>query len=59
MVNDISSVIGDPAAFGYDPKKATEDPGAALTNKDTFLKLLVAQIRNQDPLQPQADGESR
>jgi flagellar basal-body rod modification protein FlgD len=27
----------------------------ALANKETFLKLLVAQIRNQDPLNP-SDG---
>jgi|SRR4051812_29139587 len=26
-----------------------------LANEDTFLKLLVAQLQNQDPLQPQ-DG---
>ncbi len=31
------------------------NPSNALANKDTFLKLLVAQIRNQDPLQP-SDG---
>ncbi len=28
---------------------------AGLADKDAFLKLLVAQIRNQDPLNP-ADG---
>jgi flagellar basal-body rod modification protein FlgD len=27
----------------------------SLTNEDTFLKLLVSQIQNQDPLNP-ADG---
>ncbi|BDC52030.1 hypothetical protein F183_A43450 [Bryobacterales bacterium F-183] len=36
------------------PQKTTPlaDP---LTSKNTFLQLLVAQMRNQDPLQPQ-DG---
>jgi flagellar basal-body rod modification protein FlgD len=34
------------------PKPAQNDP---LTQKDTFLQLLVAQIRNQDPLKP-TDG---
>ena len=29
--------------------KASED---ALANRDTFLQLLVAQIKNQDPLNP-------
>lgn len=41
--------------------KAEENQGAKppkqdpLTQKDTFLQLLVAQIRNQDPLKP-TDG---
>jgi len=35
------------------PKAAAA--GDPLANKDTFLKLLVAQIRNQDPMNPQ-DG---
>jgi flagellar basal-body rod modification protein FlgD len=43
----------------------TPDPAAAsstgapnqLANKDTFLRLLVAQLRNQDPLKPQDGAE--
>lgn len=35
--------------------KPPVDPSDALANKDTFLQLLVAQIRNQNPLAPQ-DG---
>lgn len=35
--------------------KPPADPNDALANKDTFLQLLVAQIRNQNPLAPQ-DG---
>jgi flagellar basal-body rod modification protein FlgD len=31
------------------------DPTLALANENTFLQLLVAQIKNQDPLQP-TDG---
>jgi flagellar basal-body rod modification protein FlgD len=34
------------------PAKAGNDPAV---NKDTFLQLLVAQIKNQNPLSP-ADG---
>ena len=31
---------------------AATDPTAALANENTFLQLLVAQIKNQDPTQP-------
>jgi flagellar basal-body rod modification protein FlgD len=47
---------GAPAASGTStptqPASSTVDP---LANKTTFLQLLVAQIQNQDPTQPQ-DG---
>jgi flagellar basal-body rod modification protein FlgD len=35
--------------------EAVETAGKAIVNKDDFLKLLVAQIKNQNPLNP-ADG---
>ena len=31
--------------------------GDAALGRDAFLNLLVTQLRHQDPLQPQADGE--
>ncbi|MCC7185375.1 MAG: hypothetical protein IT185_03970 [Acidobacteria bacterium] len=31
--------------------------GSGTMGKDAFLGLLVAQMQNQNPLQPQADGE--
>lgn len=34
---------------------ATQETESALAGKEVFLKLLVAQIRNQNPLNP-ADG---
>jgi len=35
--------------------KTTTTPGDSMVNEQTFLKLLVAQLQNQDPMQPQ-DG---
>jgi len=34
------------------PSPAVTDPTAALANENTFLQLLVAQIKNQDPTNP-------
>lgn len=34
----------------------TDVAGGAM-GQDAFLKLLVTQLQNQDPTQPQADGE--
>lgn len=43
------------SANGADTKpKAASDP---LTQKNTFLQLLVAQIKNQDPLKPREGTE--
>jgi flagellar basal-body rod modification protein FlgD len=41
-----------------DPTPPKSAGGSApLANEDTFLQLLVAQLKNQDPLQPQ-DGSA-
>lgn len=46
-----SSAAGQDTAAQTGPKTKKDE----LTDKTAFLKLLVAQIRNQDPLNP-ADG---
>lgn len=45
----------DTAGAYETPKKTTEETSNSDITKQMFLKLLVAQISNQDPLQPQ-DG---
>jgi len=39
------------------PGKTATGSNAPLASEDTFLQLLVAQLKNQDPLQPQ-DGSA-
>lgn len=48
------SPTASPAAAQSSPVNATA-PASATPSKDTFLKLLVAQIKNQNPLSP-SDG---
>jgi flagellar basal-body rod modification protein FlgD len=40
----------------YEPTNNTKKASSEL-NKDTFLKLLVTQMQNQDPLNPMEDRE--
>ncbi len=52
---NVSNLLKTQAPAGANSAATT--PAAAskqdpLTSKDTFLQLLVAQMRNQDPLQP-------
>ncbi len=48
----------NPLTLGLTPKAGNESPPAtpsgadSVANTDTFLKLLVAQLQNQNPLQP-------
>jgi len=49
-VKDSITNTSDPA-----PAKTAIGSTAQLATKDTFLKLLVAQLKHQDPLEPQ-DG---
>ncbi len=50
------SAAGDTSGTNSSSGSAPAATGAdVLSQKDTFLKLLVAQLQNQDPLNP-ADG---
>ena len=53
-VDSISGTSGAAAASGS-PTTAVKAGVDALANENTFLKLFIAQLKNQDPLNPQ-DG---
>lgn len=59
MASQTSALTLSSTAGAASAGKTSEQPVSSaidpLTQKETFLKLLVAQIRNQDPLNP-ADG---
>jgi flagellar basal-body rod modification protein FlgD len=48
----IASVIGSGADTSTNPAASNSTSSSALANESTFLQLLVAQIKNQDPTQP-------
>lgn len=54
-MSDITSILGTPPGAGSNPlgKSATlTGPAGGTMGKDQFLKLLIAQMQNQDPLNP-------
>lgn len=62
----ISSPFSSPKAIEFAPQAENTIPGAAkpknletdpLAQKEVFLQLLVAQIKNQNPLSPQDSAQ--
>ena len=53
-INDVGALNG-PAANGARAQTPANSSGNIGEERDLFLKLLVAQLKNQDPLAPQ-DG---
>lgn len=51
MAQDISAILGGSQAGAT----TTIADSRSTLNKDQFLKLLLVQLKNQDPLQPSAD----
>ena len=49
--------VGAPAAAGGAAAKVKEQAEANGLNKDEFLQLLVAQLKNQDPMSPVGSQE--
>ena len=55
MISGISSNVTNPASSVQAPTAAAAGSGTTQVSKNMFLQLLVAQMKNQDPLNP-ADG---
>jgi flagellar basal-body rod modification protein FlgD len=49
MVSSLSNINQNTADT---PKSSAADPSSRLANEQTFLQLLVAQMKNQNPLNP-------
>ena len=57
MSNDISKTNPLIEQLGIGAKQAKEADKKASLGQEEFLKILIAQTRNQDPMKPQDNGE--
>jgi|SRR6185312_737526 len=51
IANPVTSSSASPAVGPQAPPSASR-PGSPLADESTFLRLLVSQLQNQDPLNP-------
>lgn len=53
-MSDITSILGTQSSAGSNPyaQATAAGPAGGAMGKDQFLKLLIAQMQNQDPLNP-------
>ncbi len=47
-----------PGISASDPTTVSNSPAQSTLGKDAFMNLLVNQLKNQDPLDPQKNGET-
>jgi flagellar basal-body rod modification protein FlgD len=52
MAGVVNSLSSQSVIDTSNQKSAAQDPSTKLANEQTFLQLLVAQIKNQNPLNP-------
>lgn len=60
MANSLNTITVDGVTYNADAYAATHKTAAAASqelDKDAFIKLLVTQLQNQDPLEPQDNSE--